>query len=111
MYGNFYVVTEKQDANLKFGVSLGVAPPPDHEWINQSVYQAWIQIKDPVKSTETEIYWNNVVCSVFYDSKIMNTKIHYQNSCGFKPLFPLPETDKTYKKVHGEDLNCSNPWF
>ncbi|MFM7856259.1 MAG: hypothetical protein ACKO96_31140 [Flammeovirgaceae bacterium] len=110
MYGNFYVVTEKQDANLKFGVSLGVAPPSDHEWINQSVYQAWIQIKDPDKSTETEIYWNNVVCSVFYDSK-KSSKIYYKNSCGFKSLFPLPETGKSYTKVHGEDLNCSNPWF
>jgi hypothetical protein len=78
--------------------------------MNQSVYQAWIQIKDPIKSTETEIYWNNVVCSVFYDS-IKNTKIYYQNSCGFKPLYPLVETNKTYTKVHGEDFNCSNPWF
>lgn len=42
MYGNFYVVTDYKDANLKLGVSLGVAPPADNVWVDQSVYQAWI---------------------------------------------------------------------
>lgn len=34
MYGNFYVVTDYKDANLKLGVSLGVTPPEDHVWAN-----------------------------------------------------------------------------
>ena len=32
MDGNFYVVTEYQNANPKFGVSTGISPPADETW-------------------------------------------------------------------------------
>lgn len=47
--GNLYVVTDYPNALLKLGVSLGITP--NGTWQNNSVYQSYIQLLDPVTST------------------------------------------------------------
>jgi len=40
--GNFYVVQDYSDANMKFGVAIGASPPTSYNWVNGTVYQSYI---------------------------------------------------------------------
>lgn len=40
--GNFYIVTDYENANPKFGVALGMRPPVDVEWKENAIYQMYI---------------------------------------------------------------------
>jgi hypothetical protein len=41
--GNFYVVTDSVEANIKLGVSLAIVPPAeDFTWKDGSIFQSYI---------------------------------------------------------------------
>jgi len=42
MDGNFYVVQDFSDTDMKFGVAIGASPPTSYSWVNGSIYQSYI---------------------------------------------------------------------
>ena len=38
MDGNFYVVQDSQDSDMKFGVAMGASPPIGYSWVVNSIY-------------------------------------------------------------------------
>ena len=42
MDGNFYVVQDSQDADMKFGIAMGASPPTAYSWVVGSIYQSYI---------------------------------------------------------------------